>query len=167
MTQKVKPNYIKTFILSSLAFGLPLWFLFMYLNFLNAGVPALLSGVLFGLVITAIVRLLIGRSDTEQKDMLGEEIVLLSGGANHLQPREAVGGWLYLTRDALHFKSHGFNVQVHQTVIPLREVKSIETFNMLGIVPNGLRIVTSNGKESFVVNKRKRWIREISALMNT
>ncbi len=167
MTRKVKPNYIKTFILSSLAFGLPLWFLFIYLDFLNPGVPALLSGVLFGLAITVIVRLLIGRSDAKQKEMLGEEIVLLSGGANHLQPREAVGGWLYLTRDALHFKSHGFNVQVHQTVVPLAEIKSIETFNMLGIVPNGLRVVTLNGKESFVVNKRKRWIREISAVIGT
>lgn len=161
MNEKIRPKYFKTFLLSGVAFGLLMWAFFASVGYPSAGRYALIAGFLFGFTITIVVKVGMARSDSEQKEMLGDKPVVLSGVANHLMPLESVGGWLYLTQNALCFKSHDFNVQAHETVVPLTEIKSIETFSMFWIVPNGLRLITINGKESFVVNNRKRWMEKI------
>ncbi len=59
---------------------------------------------------------------------------------------EAVGGKMYLSKDGIAFSPHNFNVQSGDTVIPLCEIAGVEKCNTLGIVPNGLRILTRTGE---------------------
>ena len=97
----------------------------------------------------------------------GEKIIL-EGGANHTKGAEGVGGWLCLTAKEIIFKSHALNIQVHETAIDLKQIKEIQAFNNLWIIPNGLRVVTKSGRiEKFVVNDRKSWIREVNYAINS
>lgn len=94
------------------------------------------------------------------------EGTIYEGAANHFVGIESVGGKLYLTSTALIFISHGFNVQRHQTCIPLADITGIETSNSLGLVPNSFIVHTISGtKEKFVVNKRKVWMENIKSLL--
>lgn len=78
---------------------------------------------------------------------------------------EAVGGKLYLMKDKLQFKSHGFNIQNHSQIITLEQIKEVVFFNTIGLIPNGLAIMTNEGKtEKFVVNSRRLWKKEIEKL---
>jgi hypothetical protein len=93
---------------------------------------------------------------------LGEQTIIHSGKANHFKNIEAVGGNLYLFADKLRFKSHSINIQNHELIINLNQIKEVSFFNSLGLVPNGLAIKTIDGKtEKFVVNGRKVWKNEI------
>jgi len=91
----------------------------------------------------------------------GEKIVK-EGAANHFKGVESVGGKLFLTNFRLYFKSHAFNVQVHELSIPLDEIKSVELKNTLGIVPNGMAVTLKDGhEERYVVYGRGDWKRKI------
>jgi hypothetical protein len=72
-----------------------------------------------------------------------------------------VGGWLYLTDQRLVFLSHGFNIQEHKLSIPLEEIVEARPCATARIIPNGLRIVTTEGEERFVVEGRRSWADEI------
>ena len=90
-------------------------------------------------------------SDTSQ--------IIYSGVANHWHGFNSRGGKLTLTPNALIFQGHGWNVQ---KIIPLEQCANVATYNSLGIIPNGLRIVTTSGQEEcFVVSGRKTWVEKI------
>lgn len=77
---------------------------------------------------------------------------------------EGVGGHIILTRKALHFRPHGLNVQTEGLTIPYKKIKTIERFNKLGVIPNGLRVVTRSGNEhEFVVFSRDEIIEKVNA----
>jgi hypothetical protein len=85
-----------------------------------------------------------------------------AGSANHFMNGEAMGGQLFLFDDRLEFKSHRLNIQEHTKVIDLKNIKEVNFYNSLGIVPNGLAIITTDGKrEKFIVTKRQTWKQEI------
>ncbi|EPY2283681.1 GRAM domain-containing protein [Clostridium sporogenes] len=89
--------------------------------------------------------------------------VIMDGGANHFKGAESVGGWLYLTSEELIFKSHAFNVQKHETVIPLNQIVEAKAVSTLGFIPNGLHIIINSGTiEKFVVTNRKTWVKKIN-----
>jgi len=86
------------------------------------------------------------------------EATLRDGPSNHFKGPEGVGGWLYLTPKRLLFRSHAINVQLHEIALPLNEIVSAEASRTLGIIPNGLRIVTASGRvERFVVEGNREW----------
>lgn len=86
--------------------------------------------------------------------------------ANHFKGAEGVGGWLYLTKDELIFKSHNINIQNHKLAMPLNQIASVKTSFSLGFIPNGLQVVTNDGVEKFVVFNRKEWVYKINASIN-
>ncbi|MFH2143196.1 MAG: GRAM domain-containing protein [Bacteroidota bacterium] len=91
-----------------------------------------------------------------QVELIENENIELSQGANHFKGLEGVGGKLFITNKRIVFKSHSINLQNHELTIMYPEILSIELYNTLGIVPNGLKIITKSGKnEKFVVWKRK------------
>lgn len=96
----------------------------------------------------------------ESKDDSFEgEDVLLQGPANHFLKKEGRGGWLTLTQSRLAFRSHGKNIQNAPLDVFLEDIDSVSKSSTLGIIPNGLRVVTLAGKvESFVVSNRKHWV---------
>jgi len=68
--------------------------------------------------------------------------------------------------DKLQFKSHSFNLQNHELVIYIDQIKVIAFYNNLGIVPNGLAISLKDGRqEKFVVSGRQLWKAEIEKLI--
>jgi len=88
----------------------------------------------------------------------GDETLIHQGGANHFMGVEGVGGWLYLTDQALRFKSHEVNIQRHELTIPLCEIAEVSPCRTIGIIPNGLRITARDGRsERFVVSGRRKW----------
>jgi hypothetical protein len=94
----------------------------------------------------------------------GAEAVLKQGGASHYKGMEAVGGKLFLTDSRLVFKSHRFNIQVHQEAYPLTDVVAVEPRRGLSVVGDGLGVVLSDGREErFVVFGRHDWITRILA----
>jgi len=75
--------------------------------------------------------------------------------ANHFKGIEGVGGKLFVTNKRIVFKSYSINIQNHEVIIGDSNIQHVEFFNTLGIFPNGLKIITSSGKqEKFVVWKR-------------
>jgi hypothetical protein len=90
------------------------------------------------------------------------EAILKQGGASHFKGLEAVGGKLFLTDHRLVFKSHRFNIQVHQESYPLADITAVEPRRGISIVGDGLAVVLSGGREErFVVFGRRDWITQI------
>lgn len=89
--------------------------------------------------------------------------VAYSGRANHYKDGVTVGGNLYLTDNQLIFQTNMLNfIQKHETVIDIKSITETHFEKTLGIVNNGLSIITSNGmNERFVVTNREIWKNEI------
>ena len=73
------------------------------------------------------------------------EPAVLEKMANLFRGVEAVGGRMYLTSNGIYFISHSLNVQAGETRIGYEDILNIEKCNTLGIMPNGLRVVTKRG----------------------
>ncbi len=105
----------------------------------------------------------------KQTSLANEEYsdLLYAEPANHFLNNEGVGGKLYLLVGKLIFKSHHFNIQNHTLEIPLDQISSVQFYNSLKIIPNGLSLVLTNGKtEKFVVHNRQMWKAQIESAMN-
>ena len=79
---------------------------------------------------------------------------------------EGVGGKLYLTNWRLVFQSHKLNIQNHQLSINLMDIQSVGRYKTLGLVNNGLTIVTTNTTEKFVVEQVNQWIKQLADMKN-
>ncbi|GAB3064958.1 hypothetical protein ACFOU0_13660 [Salinicoccus sesuvii] len=95
-----------------------------------------------------------------------KERTIRSGNGNLLKNGVAVGGKLHLTSEYVYHIPHAMNLNKKQTEIALGEISQVHLishriFNLIPI-SNGLEIVLHSGDTMrFVVNKRKRWKREI------
>lgn len=158
---------IKNALLAGLAFGILLGiFLGFLLDLKSAMIAGSISGLAFGAILYFFVSSKMVKRQT-QIDGAGNLTLIHSGGANHFKNGEAVGGKLYLLPDRLQFKSHSFNIQNHEHTIELTKIREVSFYNTLGLVPNGLAIITTDGHaEKFVVNGRKLWKEEIERLVN-
>jgi hypothetical protein len=158
---------IRNSILAGLAFGclIGIFFAFRF-STEQAIIAGPISGIAFGIAIYLFVTSKMVKRQTEIKNIEGKTVIH-SGGANHFLNGEAVGGKLYLLTDRLEFKSHNFNIQNHEFAIDLKQIKYIQFFNTLGLIPNGLEIHTMDGRiEKFVVGGRKQWKNELEKLKN-
>lgn len=161
-------TFFKNLLLAGAPFGVFLGALFALLKGPLMGiVTGIIAGLLFGIIMSIFV---IAQNNKFQKlgtEITGGKEIVFSGGANHFVGREAVGGWLCLTKDEIIFLSHSYNVQKHKMILPLSEVTDIKRTATLGVVPNGLQIQTSRGTiEKFVVNERSKWIEKINNVKN-
>lgn len=131
--------------------------------------PGLSGGVLFGLMaggafglIMASFKAMQMRRFTQARSEFTSEELLHDGPANHLLNRESVGGWLFLTKKRLLFRSHPINVQRHELSVPLAEIAEVQPVRTAGVIPNGLRVLTRSGTDDrFVVEARRKWCDEI------
>ncbi|MGM9477415.1 hypothetical protein ACS5PU_13325 [Pedobacter sp. GSP4] len=129
---------------------------------------AFIAAPIAGVIFWILIYLFLNSKKVKQQTSLAEEDqegVIHSGAANHFKNAEAVGGKLYLLTDRLTFKSHGFNIQNHAFSIYLSEIEALSFYNTLGLLPNGLKILLSNGEtEKFVVTDRNIWQAELEKL---
>jgi hypothetical protein len=160
-------QFIKMAALAGVPFGLlmGLFFSIPSINPFALGpfglVLGLAAGVLFGLLAAGFVAWQRSRFTREAPCMEGEQLVK-QGPANHFRGPEGVGGWLYLTDKRLLFRSHCFNVQNHEVSMPLDEIVESEVCSTAWIIPNGLRVLTVQKTERFVVEGRHSWAAEIN-----
>ena len=121
----------------------------------------LLSGVAFGLAMACFFAIQRGRFALARPELTGED-VLHDGPANHFLNGEGVGGWLFLTKERVVFRSHQFNIQPHELSVPLTEITDVQDVRLAKVFPTGLRFVTRSGNEEwFVVEDNRRWRDEI------
>lgn len=154
----------RTFLLSSISFGviMGMFFSLIFWNLTLGIITGLASGVLFGLTISIFAYIQTSKFKKDSSSITNGAAVIYCGGANHFKGKEAVGGFLYLTKDELIFKSHNLNFQSHETRIEIRHIENIKKVNTLGLIPNGMMIVSNDGIcDRFVVNNRKKWLAEI------
>ena len=148
---------IKNSILAGIFFGVSMGIVFTLMYDSKYGIASgITSGILFGIAIYLFVKSKAVQNQTQIENIEGQKIIY-AGGANHFVNKEAVGGKLYLLTDSVQFKSHNFNIQNHSQTILLNDIKEIGFCYTLGIVPNGIFIITNVGIEKYVVNNRKIW----------
>jgi len=157
---------IKNSILAGIVFGFLFGiFLTIRYGFQYALIASPISGFAFGIILYFFVTSKTVKKQTQIANV-DEGAIIFSGGANHLKNGEGVGGKLYLLTDKLQFKSHSFNIQSHELVIDIGKIKEVRTYNILGLIPTGLEIITTEGQsEKFVVNNRRQWKDEIDKII--
>lgn len=79
--------------------------------------------------------------------------------ANLFRGMEGVGGKLKITDRRLVFESHAFNIQTGITEIYFSQIAEVKKRNTMGIVPNGMSVITKDGVEfKFVLWNRTKII---------
>lgn len=158
----IKPNPIKLSALAGFLFGLCFFLLILGL-FRNLDL-AIRVGVsassLFAISIFLLLKKVFNFNKEVPADLKSENMIA-SGPANHYAGAEVRGGCLYLSDQALTFKSHNMNIQNAESKILLSEVKNLETFSQFGIFRTGLIVnLKSGAKEKFILNERPLWLTE-------
>ena len=164
-------SFIKTALINGTAFGVPMGVLagvvMAVARGLSFGVPfglamAAASGAAFGLATAGFMAIQRRRFSRARAEFIGEQLVH-DGPANHFLNGEGVGGWLFLTKKRLLFRSHQFNVHRHELSVPLKEIAEVQPVRTARIFPNGLRLVMRSGEGlRFVVREHGRWRDEIA-----
>jgi hypothetical protein len=159
-------SFVKTALITGIAFGIPMGLLTGIRVGIVLGVSAgvrsglvggIAMGLAFGIAIASFMAMQRRRFSGARPEFTGERL-LHDGPANHLLNGEGVGGWLFLTRERLLFRSHSFNLQPHELSVPLSEIAEVLPVRTARVLPNGLRVVTHSGKEErFAVEKRRQW----------
>jgi hypothetical protein len=153
----------KPWIYSAVFFGLPMGVLYSLQN--NNWVIGMGGGLVAGALFATLMRWSAARQtkrfSVDRPDFDGAAI-LFEGPANHFKGALGVGGYLWLTSGQLFFKSHRFNIQIHECRMPLSEIADVEATKTLGLVPNGLLVrLVSGRQERFVVHKNRDWTTRI------
>ena len=160
-------NGIKEIIFIALFMGLiagPIYGIFMGMVFQNMEM-ALQLGLGFAIAISipfAILMIIINAVVEKKVVYLREELskqrkIICEGPANHKQNNIAIGGWMFLTEDALEFYPHKMNVVGENIPILLDDILSVET------KAKQLIIHTKKGSHYiFIVNKSKLWKKSIT-----
>lgn len=162
---------------AGLSFGIGMTVFFILQNFLtndnhsakeitksivSGSIAGVVSGVLFGWLMGLFSKSKLV-NDTSKIDTEPDEAILFQTPANHFRGIEGVGGKLYLTTERLIFKSHKFNIQNHQLSINLTDINHVNRFKTLGVVNNGLSIITNQKtKEKFVVEQVNEWVNRLT-----
>lgn len=155
--------FLKSFLLAGIPFGITMGLFWGFMSNASIGtLSGIFLGCVFGFLISIFVHIQSKKFKKDSWAIVGNKEIYMEGAANHFMGMESVGGWLFLTKDEITFKSHNVNVQKHQMVIPLSQITEVRTSLTLGIVPNGLLVKTINTTEKFVVNKRKEWAKKIN-----
>ena len=122
------------------------------------------AGVLFGVLFT--VTMAIFTKHIEKKSVhLRAEIskvrkIICEGPANHKKGVNAIGGWLFLSEDAIEFYPHKMNIGGQNIPILLDDISNVETKS------NQLKIQTKEKVTfTFVVNKAKLWKQSITEIL--
>ncbi|MFI3173910.1 MAG: hypothetical protein R3Y53_01760 [Bacillota bacterium] len=85
--------------------------------------------------------------------------------ANYFRGMEAVGGQIIFDELGFVFKSHSVNIQTGETRIEYLEIKDLQKVNTLGIIPNGMLLLTNDNIEHrFVIRNREKVIRFLRTL---
>lgn len=86
------------------------------------------------------------------------ETVIKAGDSLHLANDQKIQGKLILTNQRLFFTLFGESIEKPLLEFLPAHIKELLFFNTMRIIPNGLNIVTKDGKEhKFTIKKRDEW----------
>lgn len=126
-------SFVRTALITGTAFGIPMGAIAGVVVGIARGlsegfffglVTAVASGLAFGLAMAGFMVIQRRRVARARPEFTGEQL-LHDGPANHFRNGEGVGGWLYLTKERLLFRSHQFNIQRHESSIPLADIAEV------------------------------------------
>lgn len=160
--EKTMKSSARTALLTGIPFGLFMGIFFAFQHGPTSGVIAgIACGISFGLAMSTFAKQQKKKFQVE-RPLLENESLIKEGGANHFKNMEGVGGWIYLTDKRILFKSHSVNIQKHELSIPLHKISEAKACMTFRVIPNGLRIQTTDGnEEKFVVEGRSDWVKNI------
>ena len=97
--------------------------------------------------------------------MINKDDILLQSDANYQQGWQAVGGQLYLTKQALVFIPHRFNIRAKKIEIPLEEIRSAERkpAKWLGVLPILFNSFVVNDEYYFSLYNPGRWLKILNS----
>lgn len=162
-------NILKAFFGAGICFGTIMggFYAIMSFSLIYGILLGIFSGIVFGLFIAIFIFFLDRNSKKKYKGVIDGKKIIFYGAANHFKGKESVGGYLYLTKKEIIFKSHKLNIQVHEEVIPIEQISEVNIALTYGLVPNGLYITTLTSVEKFVVFNRKKWLSEINDVITS
>ena len=93
------------------------------------------------------------------------ETVLKAANTSFVDSAAQVGGKLILTNQRIYFKTMTEETQDVDFEILPSQIKEVLFFNTWRIIPNGLSVVTKEGKElKFLVKNRDQWCMMINKM---
>ena|ERR1022692_2015637 len=162
---------------AGLSFGIGMTVFFILQNFLtndnqtsNEIMKSVVSGIIAGIIAGFLFGWFAGLfskskfvKETTKVDTDPDENIVFQTPANHFKGIEGIGGKLYLTNKRVLFKSHKLNIQNHKLSISLTDINSVDRYKTLGVVNNGLAIITKqNTTEKFVVEQVDEWLKQLT-----
>ena len=156
-------SFIRIFLRAGILFGVFMGLFYTFISGPEFGIPAgLFSGFFFGLTMAVLSTYLEIKAQNEVPDFPGESVIKQSAGS-HFVDGIAVGGYFYLTDKHLHFRPHRLNVKAKALSIPVAHISEAEKNTRLGVLPDQLRVLRTDGAaEKFVVEEADEWIEEIN-----
>jgi hypothetical protein len=151
----------------AIAFGLPCIIVMIVVHSIiekgftaQIAVSAIIGGTITGLMFAASMQYTARRLyKAIVIETNPDEERIKEGGANHFMGKEGVGGKLLLTDKRLIFKSHKFNIQNHQQVYDLRDIRLAQASMTVKIFRNGLNVELRDGVvHKFVVDQPNEWV---------
>lgn len=151
-------NGFREYALAALIFGGAMGIVtaLVHQDALGGLIIGVFAGVLFALLLYLFVKLMEKKFDKKRLEIAGERRIICDGGAT----LQGNGGWLFLTENHLEFYPHKINLSTEEIRIPLILIRNVRlTGNRLEIATGGALVF------SFVVAKKKEWLREIEEIL--
>lgn len=124
----------------------------------------IIAGVLFGVLLTVCMAIFSKHIEKESEHLRAEiskvRKIICEGPASHKKGVNAIGGWLFLSEDAIEYYPHKMNIGDQNIPILLDDISDVET------KLNQLKIHTkTNETFIFVVNKANLWKQSITEIL--
>lgn len=117
------------------------------------------GGILFGTLFPLFIYIFSSRLEKRAVGLRQEiskvRTIVCEGPSNHKKGANAIGGWLFLTTDALEFYAHKVNFGGGNIAILLDDITAVE------VKKNQLIITTKLETITFIVNKAEEWKKSI------
>ena len=150
-------NGWKEFLITAVSFGLPmsLFFIIRY-GFVLGLAGGILSGLLFGGVMTLFTRSTERKFKSTREEIAADRKVICDGAATW----QGLGGWMFLTEAGLEFYPHKFNHGKQNFAIPTEDLASV------GVKRNIVTVsLVSGGEVAVVVSHAKAWATMIRSVI--
>jgi hypothetical protein len=158
----VYKNGIKEWTLMCCGCGLAYgFFISLFYGDMTMGIIAgVLCGTLFTLCRAIFSKLIEKKSAHLRAEISKVRKIICEGPANHKKGANSIGGWLFLSEDAIEFYPHKMNIGGQNIPILIDDILNIETKS------KQLKIHTkANETFTFVVNKANLWKQSITEIL--
>lgn len=98
-------------------------------------------------------------------NLKSNELVLKAGDSQHLSSNSEVEGKLILTNQRVYFKSKAVEKATYDLELVFNQIKEVLFFKNRMLFPNGLKVITRDGRElCFAISGRSSWCEAIARM---